>query len=120
MGRPPSVPTNPLLSVLKETLTSIVAADARDYSARQLLVLLKVYLEPDTAHTVRGLAAVMNVSKPAITRAIDRLEADGYAKRETDPADRRSIIVKRTGAGSAYVRTISGYLAAAEKKAAKG
>lgn len=119
MGRPPSVPSNPLLPVFKETLASIVAADVRDYTARQLLVLLKVYLEPETNHTVRGLAETMKVSKPAITRALDRLEADGYAKRETDPADRRSIVVKRTAGGSAYVRTISGYLAAAEKRTGK-
>jgi DNA-binding MarR family transcriptional regulator len=117
MGRPPSSPANPLLAVLKETLTALVRSDTRDYSARQLTVLLKVYLEPDGTQTVRGLAGALNVSKPAVTRAIDRLQADGNAKRELDPADRRSIFVKRTAAGSAYVRTLSGYLAAASKKA---
>jgi len=118
MGRPPSAPSHPLLPVLKETMTALVRSDSTDLSARQLVVLLKVYLEPDMQHTVRGLAEAMNVSKPAITRAIDRLEADGLATREVDPTDRRSVILKRTTAGSAYVRTIGNYLTAASKQKA--
>jgi len=112
-------PTNPLLHILKETLTASVASDGPDLSARQLTVFLKVYLEPATEHTVRGLAGALNVSKPAITRALDRLAEFDFAKRETDKSDRRSIIVRRTPKGSAYLGTLHGYLTAASKAADK-
>jgi DNA-binding MarR family transcriptional regulator len=110
---------SPLLHVLMDTLIASVSSDGPDLTARQLAVFLKVYLEPAIDHTVRGLAAVLNVSKPAITRALDRLEELDFAKRQTDPLDRRSIIAKRTSTGSAYLRTLSGYMAAADKLAKK-
>jgi DNA-binding MarR family transcriptional regulator len=58
---------------------------------------------------------VLNVSKPAITRALDRLEEFEFTKRETDPNDRRSVIARRTPAGSAYLRTLGKYMAEASK-----
>ncbi len=39
--------------------------------------------------TVRGLAQVLKVSKPAITRALERLGALDLVRRRTDEADRR-------------------------------
>ena len=74
---------------------------------RQLTVFLKVYLEPGTEHTVRGLAAALNVSKPAVTRALDRLAESDFIKRETDRNDRRSVIVGRTLQGSTYLGTLN-------------
>ena len=110
---------NPLLHILKDTLTASVASDSPDFTARQLSVFLKVYLEQSTEHTVRGLAAALNVSKPAITRALDRLQDEDFIKRETDSTDRRSVIVRRTPKGASYLGTISGYLNAASKAADK-
>jgi DNA-binding MarR family transcriptional regulator len=112
-------PANPLLHILKDTLAASVRSDQTDMSARQLTVFLKVYLEPGTEHTVRGLAAALNVSKPAITRALDRLAESDFIKRETDKHDRRSVIVRRTPKGSAYLGTLNGYLNAASKAADK-
>jgi DNA-binding MarR family transcriptional regulator len=108
-------PANPLLHILKDTLAASVRSDANDLTARQLTVFLKVYLEPGTEHTVRGLAEALHVAKPAITRAIDRLEEFEFAKRETDKHDRRSIIVRKTPKGSSYLSTLNGYLTAASK-----
>jgi DNA-binding MarR family transcriptional regulator len=101
------------------TLVASVSNDGLDLTNRQLAVFLKIYLEPSTDHTVRGLAALLNISKPAITRALDRLEGLEFAKRETDPNDRRSVIARRTSAGSTYLRTLSGFMAAASKAANK-
>jgi DNA-binding MarR family transcriptional regulator len=112
-------PANPLLHILMNTMVASVASDTTDLSARQLAVFLKVYLEPGSDHTVRGLAAELNVSKPAITRALDRLEESEFTKREKDPNDRRSVIVRRTAAGSEYLRTLTGYLNDASRQAAK-
>jgi DNA-binding MarR family transcriptional regulator len=84
-----------------------------------LSVFLKVYLEQSTEHTVRGLAAALNVSKPAITRALDRVQDEDFIKRETDSTDRRSVIVRRMPKGASYLGTISGCLNAASKAADK-
>jgi DNA-binding MarR family transcriptional regulator len=122
MATPPATDrssVNPLLHVLMNTMVAGVRSDTTDLTARQLALFLKVYLEPGTEHTVRGLAAELNISKPAITRSLDRLAESDFIRRATDPKDRRSIIVKRTLAGSAYLRTLSGYLIDASKQAQK-
>lgn len=91
--------------LLKETITTMVRQEAPDLSARQLAVFLICYLD-DTVQTVRGLAANLRVSKPAITRALDRLEELEFLSRKTDPMDRRSVLVQRTDAGSEYLLNI--------------
>ncbi len=110
---------DPMLHALMGMLVASVSSDGPDLTARQLAVFLKVYLEPNVDHTVRGLAAVLNVSKPAITRALDRLAEFDFTRREADPRDRRSVIARRTPTGSAYLRTLSGFMADASKAAKK-
>ncbi|MFC0386819.1 MarR family transcriptional regulator [Muricoccus vinaceus] len=102
------------IGMLKETVVALVRRDGPDLSARQLGVFLTVYLG-EGPHTVRGLAAALNVSKPAITRALDRLGELDFARRRTDPQDRRSVLVQRTVKGAALLRemhTIMGEAAA--------
>jgi DNA-binding MarR family transcriptional regulator len=108
-----------MLHTLMGTMVASVRSDGPDLTNRQLAVFLKIYLEPSADQTVRGLAAVLNVSKPAITRALDRLEELDFTKREQDRLDRRSVIARRTPAGSAYLRTLSGYMAEASKGSKK-
>jgi DNA-binding MarR family transcriptional regulator len=110
---------DPLLHILMGTLVASVSSDNPDLTARQLAVFLKVYLESGIEHTVRGLAADLNVSKPAITRALDRLEELDFTKREEDRLDRRSVIAGRTTGGSAYLRTLGGLMAQASKQVKK-
>ena len=122
MPRSPSADksaANPLLYVFMHTIVEAVRSDTTDLTARQLAVFLKVYLELQTEHTVCGLAAELNVSKPAVTRALDRLAESDFIKREQDTHDRRSIIVRRTSAGSVYLRTLNGYVSDAKKQAEK-
>ena len=66
---------------------------------------LTCYLN-EGGHTVRGLAAELEVSKPAITRALDRLGELDLARRKVDPLDRRSVLVQRTPKGSAFLREL--------------
>jgi DNA-binding MarR family transcriptional regulator len=75
------------------------------------------YYMTDEAQTVRGLAADLNISKPAITRALDRLSDADYLRRKVDPRDRRSVLVRRTTRGAALLRDIKKILAAAESGA---
>lgn len=74
-----------------------------DMTTRQMAVLLHVYLE-EPPHTVRGLANRLDISKPAVTRALDRLEHLGYVRRKKDDSDKRSILVQRTVQGSVFLR----------------
>ncbi|MGG5824060.1 MarR family winged helix-turn-helix transcriptional regulator [Falsiroseomonas sp. HW251] len=90
----------------------LVRADHRDLSARQLAVFLTAYLSGQ-AHTVRGLAADLNVSKPAISRALDRLGELNLVRRKTDPADRRSVVTVKTADGMRYLDVIRRAMAAA-------
>lgn len=92
-----------LVGILRDTVVSLVRRDGVDLSARQLGVFLTCYLN-DGAHTVRGLAQELNVSKPAITRALDRLSELDYVRRKVDPSDRRSVLVQRTVKGAAFLR----------------
>jgi DNA-binding MarR family transcriptional regulator len=101
-----------LVGVLRDTIVALVRRDGPDLSARQLGVFLTCYLT-DKAHTVRGLAADLEVSKPAITRALDRLSEFELVRRKVDPADRRSVLVQRTLKGSSFLRELRSVMAEA-------
>src|SRR6185437_5874308 len=85
-----------------------------DLSARQLALILTVYMTP-APHTVRGLAAVLDISKPAVTRALDRLGKLGIVRRKVDESDRRSILVQRTIKGSVFLREFADLIAATSR-----
>jgi DNA-binding MarR family transcriptional regulator len=70
-----------------------------DLSARQVAILLTLYLEAPPP-TVRGLAAKLAVTKPAITRALDTLGDMGLLDRKRDEKDRRNVLVHRTVQGA--------------------
>ncbi len=91
------------LSIWHGALLETVRREQPDLSARQMALLLTVYLTPPP-HTVRGLARALNVSKPSVTRALDRLGDLGYLKRKIDETDKRNVLVQRTVKGSVYLR----------------
>ena len=113
-----TVASEQLIGILRDTTVAMVRRDGPDLSARQLGVFLTCYLN-DGGHTVRGLAAGLNVSKPAITRALDRLGELDLARRKEDPADRRSVLVQRTPKGSAFLRELRNMLGQAATAAVK-
>ena len=104
------------VDALRQTIVALVRRDSPDLTARQMGVLLTSYLETD-AQTVRGLAAKLNVSKPAITRALDRLSELDLVRRKTDPDDRRSVLVQRTLSGAGFMRDLKRIVNDADKEA---
>ena len=104
------------VDVLRETIVALVRRDGPDLSARQFGVFLTCYREEE-AQTVRGLAAKLDVAKPAITRALDRLSEFALVRRKTDPLDRRSVLVQRTVAGNGFMRDLKTILTKAGKGA---
>jgi len=85
-----------------QTLTSYVRSGEPDLTNRQMALLLLVYMTPGP-HTVRGLANMLNVSKPVVTRALNTLGTLGYLRRERDEADRRNIFVAKTELGERFL-----------------
>lgn len=104
------------LDLWRRALLESVRADAPDLSARQMAILLTVYLTPPP-HTVRGLALTLNISKPAVTRALDRLGELGLLKRRPDDTDRRSVLVQRTVKGSVFLSDFAGQVMEASEQA---
>ena len=101
-----------LPQVLRTTMLSEVRLDQPDLRLRQLAVFLTVY-RTDEPQTVRGLAKHLNISKPAVTRALDRLGEFDLAQRIIDVTDRRSVLVRRTDAGKVMMRRLSHAMATA-------
>lgn len=91
------------LSLWHQVTLATVRKNAPDLSARQLALLMSVYLE-DGPHTVRSLAESLDVTKAAISRAVDRLVGYEYLRRGPDPRDKRSIVLHRTSAGIHYLQ----------------
>ena len=102
---PVQISPDQLVGILRDTTVALVRRDGPDLSARQMGVFLSVYLNPGP-HTVRGLAQDLNVSKPAITRALDRLGELDLARRKVDTMDRRSVLVQRTLKGTVFLRDL--------------
>ena len=115
---PSSQQSDQMVGILRDTIVALVRRDGPDLSARQLGVFLTCYLQ-DGAHTVRGLAADLNVSKPAITRALDRLGELDLARRKVDPMDRRSVLVQRTLKGAAFLRDLRSIMSEATSPSRK-
>src|SRR5690606_8323673 len=90
------------LSLWHDVVLQSVRRDGPDLSSRQLAIMFIVYLD-SPPHTVRGLAASLGVSKPAITRALDTLGNLDLLKRTRDEADRRNVLVQRTMKGGAFM-----------------
>ena len=60
---------------------------------------------------VSGLAEQLHVSKPVITRALNKLSALGYLRRERDAADRRNIFITRTSKGAEFLDAFHHFIA---------
>ena len=90
------------LGLWHHVLQAQVRDDLPDLTIRQMAILLQIYLGPPP-HTVRGLAALLGVTKPVITRALDRMGELALVDRERDTKDRRNVIIKRTVKGALFL-----------------
>jgi DNA-binding MarR family transcriptional regulator len=104
------------LELWRRVLVSSVRSKSPDLSQRQLSVMLTVYLTP-APHTVRGLAATLGVTKPVITRALDKLSVLEFIRRKTDEADRRNVLVQRTVKGAVFLSEFAKAIAACREAA---
>ena len=102
------------LDLWRRAVCSSVRSDAPDLTARQQAILMTVALTRGP-HTVRGLASLLDIAKPAVTRALDSLAKQGLIRRVKDETDLRNVFIERTTAGADYLREFSGLIASASQ-----
>lgn len=83
-------------------LLASIRSDRPDLTNRQMALLMTVYLRPPP-HTIRGLAACLQLSKPVVSRAVQNLEAVGFLHRQKDHKDRRNVYIERSSTGAAFL-----------------
>ena len=94
-----------LLNQLSSFVTSYVRSGLPDLTNRQMAILLTVCTHKGP-HTVRGLASILDVSKPVITRALNKLAQLGYLRRQRDTMDKRNVFVAPTKKGAQFLEKI--------------
>jgi DNA-binding MarR family transcriptional regulator len=94
------------LKLWHDVTVALVKDGEQDLTARQMTILLTVYLEPPP-HSVRGLAKKLGVTKPAITRALDTMGRMKLLDRRRDEADRRNVVILRTVEGALHLEQLA-------------
>jgi DNA-binding MarR family transcriptional regulator len=108
---------NTHIHILKAVVEPLVKADDRDITLRQLAVLLWVN-DQATPPSVKHVAAAIGISKPAVTRALDRLQELTFVARGHNKTDARMIDVKMMLKGRAFIAQADKRIAAAIAKGA--
>ena len=89
-----------MVDLATECRSFVLSPAYAEMTLRQL-ALICVLADEAGPHHVRHLAWSLHVSKPVITRAINRLTSDGLVRRDINPRDRRDRLVALTDAGKA-------------------
>lgn len=90
------------LEMMRRVSSDAVRGAAADLTARQFALLLAIFMRPGP-HSVRELAQVLDLPKPAVTRALDVLQRHGFIRRKRDQLDRRDVSVHRTVKGAVFL-----------------
>lgn len=78
--------------------------------------LMRLSRSPGRRLRMTDLAAQTNLSTSGVTRLVDRLQRNGFVRRELDPADRRSSYAVLTAAGATRLaRVLPEYLEVIER-----
>jgi DNA-binding MarR family transcriptional regulator len=106
---------------MRDIVVAMLTDDSPDLTWRQTGVLLLTYHTP-TPISVREISAELKISKPAVTRSIDRLETLNLIVRVTPPAviDQRLVHLDLTESGRALVEFLEGLLPAPRARRAVG
>ena len=103
--------TGEALRLWHDVHLALVRDDQPDLSARQLAILLTVYLEAPP-HTVRGLAKKLAVTKPVNTRPLDTMGKLDLVSRRRDQSDRRNVLIQRTVKGALFIERLADTISA--------
>lgn len=90
----PDAKFHPLVDALKPFVKN-----HDSFTGRHVAILAALQGTSQETRTVRGIAKLFQMPKPAVTRAADGLDRAGLISRKADPKDRRSVILSLTRAG---------------------
>lgn len=93
------------MATFEATVTALCRNQV-DLSTRQLALLFHCASREETERMTKQAAEILCVSKPAITRAADRLEEAGLLVRSTPKEDRRKCLLTLTKRGLAFAVAI--------------
>ncbi len=79
-------------------------------------MFVTVYL-CDLVQTVGSVATLLRVSRPGVTRILDRLAGFGLVARQEDRDDRRRVLIRRTDRGAWFLHELEGVAAAGRRRA---
>jgi DNA-binding MarR family transcriptional regulator len=94
---------------LRHVLLSSVRDKRPDLSMRQLAILLLTH-SSEVPPGVKELTALLQIPKPSITRAIDRLQYVQLVTRRTSLKDRRQVTIHLVPGGVEYWQQIKKWL----------
>lgn len=89
---------------------------AEDIEVWELEVLLALHRAPGRQMSAGALLRESQVTAGAISNRVARLEAQGWVRRDVDPADRRQVLVTLTPAGERHAEKILGIKTTAEQR----
>jgi DNA-binding MarR family transcriptional regulator len=84
-------------NLLTAELDAALAGSGASVSAAHVGALL--LLARDMAHTPVALSRLLSIDSGSITRTVDRLESEGFVRRDRNSADRRVVNLTLTEAG---------------------
>jgi DNA-binding MarR family transcriptional regulator len=85
----PSIEQARKVTVPREAIPFLQWGSADQMTCRQAAILKMIEHNPGC--TVGAIAHVMNIPKPSVTRAADKLTIMGLVHRKTEPADHRLV-----------------------------
>jgi DNA-binding MarR family transcriptional regulator len=101
---------DPVIEEIVEAFEPVLAAQRRvlaavwqDRSISKLNLHILMLLQAHGAQPMSRLAALANVALPNLTAIVGRMEELGLLARESDPRDRRLVVVRETDRGRSCI-----------------
>ncbi|MDX6313418.1 MAG: hypothetical protein QOF84_203 [Streptomyces sp.] len=100
--RDPDLDADELASAIEEFTRSNIRLPARDKYSFTTLSVLHTLTRKGTMR-LTALTATEQITQPAVTQLVTRLEREGLVERHPDPEDRRAVLVRVTDAGARII-----------------
>jgi DNA-binding MarR family transcriptional regulator len=88
-----------------------------DASVTDYILLFHIHAEPEPGASQTEIARYSDMGGPALVRHLDRMERDGYVRRQRDQADRRIVRVTVTDAGRERLDRIGAVIRRCDERA---
>ena len=108
------------ISAIYRHMQILISAELAPYrigSGQYIFLMAIAFRQPITQ---KALSEVLLIDKTTTAKAIAKLEAEGYVRREADPADNRYNLLYLTDSGREVVPKVQEALARVKNKTRKG